>query len=515
MKQFTRKLFAIALLFSVIRIHATDSVGKSFYLGHSAVVVGNGIVEGFNHCDNKQSDEFAAHFNVQINGGMNFKAQDMTKYLFFNSGTSMRFGQKASVTAATDVYNEYFLLPQSAAGAEDWAATLSANPRISNVTTDVRFVADLNNITEGLYLEANLPIVYTNWNLRLTETNISRTATQLAIGAINAAAAVTAPYTSVIAAFKGDLTGGDVQRRLYGNVNGPQDKVALGDARVALGYNLVRNEDGHFGVAVLGIFNSDNNSSSDASYLGAPVIGTAGRQCIGGRVEGAYLLYENGDNNLRFAGRADVAHAFNATITRSYDFIAKHGVGSRYMLAKQFTAAFAYNTVIAPLINISTISAKIDIGVLYDVSLALRYTHVNWFFDGGYQLSGHSKENHNGWVGSFTTSLYGAMVPNGVTDVNTLGTSLATNATISGATAADAIPTAAVAAATNVLVLTDLDINSGLAAAGMSHHIHGDVGYNFENDWNPYVLVGGGAEFSSDNNAPYQWEAHIIGGLTF
>src|SRR3989338_4596564 len=84
MKQFTRKLFAIALLFSAIRIQATDSVGKSFYLGHSAVVVGNGVIETFNHLDNKQSEDFAAHFNVQINGGMNFKNQDMTKYFFFN-----------------------------------------------------------------------------------------------------------------------------------------------------------------------------------------------------------------------------------------------------------------------------------------------------------------------------------------------------------------------------------------------------------------------------------------------
>ena len=509
-----KKLLVCSSIFMVGITHGrNDSFGKSIYMGHSAFVVGNGLIEGFNHIDDKHCDDFATHFSVQASGGMNFKNQKMTSYFFFTGGNIMRFGQKASFTASTNVYNEYFLLPQTNAQSETWAAELSANPRIINSNTDFRIAIDFSNIKEGLFLEANLPVVYTQWNMRLSERSILSTATQLAIGAINNAA-VTAPYTSVIGAFKGDLTGGDVQRRVYGNINGAQSKVALGDARVALGYNIIHRKHGHLGIALLGIFNTDNDSVNDAKYLGAPVIGTAGRQCIGARIEGACLLYENGDKNLRVASRTDIAHAFDATITRSYDF-SNHGVGSRYMLAKQFTTASAYNTVIHPMINLSTLSAKIGIGILYDTSLAFRYIRAKWFFDGGYQLSGHSKEKHNGWVGAFTTTWYGAMVPDGVTDVDTATTSLATNATINGAQSTNAVPTTAVSSANNIFTINSLDINSGLAAQGMNHRIFGDVGYNFEHKWNPYLLVGSGAEFSSDNNAPYQWEAHIIGGLTF
>ncbi len=524
MNHITKRLFALVLLLSASRVEAVDVSGQSFYLGQSAVVVGNGVLEQFNHLDNKQSDEFAAHFSLQLNGGMNFKKSKMANYFFFNGTSSMRFGQvsaaAANANANTDVYSSFFLLPQAAVGAaESWASTLTAAPKISNFTADIRFAADLNNIVEGLYFEANFPIVWTRWDLNLSETAITTTGTTILSPYISPAAApatTVAPYTSAKTAFQGTLTAGQVQARQFGNINGSQDKVALGDAKVALGYNVLRREDGYLGLAVLGVFNSDSDSANDAKYLGSPVIGTAGRQCVGGRLEGSYRLYESDNNNLVFQGRADVFHAFSSTITRSYDATDKYGVGSRYMLMKEFTTAAAYNSVMKPLINLSTLKAKISIPVLYDVTLALRWTHKNWFADVAYELEGHNAESFGSFVDSFTTTWYGAMAPS-LADGNTNPTFLSTNENISGGivTSKTTVPTVALASATNVLVQANLDQSSGLAPSALTNRVIGDIGYNFENDWNPFLLVGGGAAFANNNAAPCQWEVHASGGITF
>ncbi len=527
MNHITKKLFSLVLLLSACRVEAQTYSSQSFYLGQSAVVVGNGVLEQFNHLDNKQSDEFAAHFSLQLNGGMNFKSGQMTQYFFFNGNQSMRFGQSTyspNGNLTTDVYSSTFLLPQAAIGAtEAWSSVLTASPQISNFTADIRMAFDLNNILEGLYLEANFPIVWTQWNLRLAET---KTGTITTYGSDdyydNTGAGNTAAFTSVLSAFQGGVSSYDVQARKFGNVNGSQSKVALGDAKVALGYNVLRREDGFLGLALLGVFNSDSNSANDAKYLGNPVIGTAGRQCVGGRIDGSYRLYENGENNLVFQGRADVFHAFASTITRSYDATNKYGAGSRYMLMKQFTAAFAYNNVMTPLINLSTLAAKISIPVLYDVTLALRYTHKNWFADVAYELEGHNAESFQNFVGSFNagqTTVYAAMAPV-LADANTAPTTSINNnlAIWDGQFApnqATAPTNAVVPTATTVLTIDDLDQTSGMAPSALTNRVTGDIGYNFENDWNPFLLAGGGAAFSNNNAAPCQWEVHVSGGITF
>ncbi len=503
-----------------IAYKANPTYGKSFYLGQSAVVVGNGVLEKFNYFDDyKSNNKVLTRSSLQVNGGTNFRAGQMTQFLFFNGTQTMTFGQVASTSAATDIYSSYFLLPESASTlADTWTSVLTANPLIINFTADIRFAFDLNAFVGGMYVEANFPIVWTQWNMRLSEVT-SGTATTYGSNQYfsHNTAGSQAAYTKVKDAFVGRAGSYDVAARQYGNIDGSQSKIALGDAKLAIGYNVFHNRTTHnyLGIALLGVFNSDSNSAKDAQYLGNPVIGTAGRQGIGGRFEGGSSIYESGQNSITFYGRADIFHAFSSVIMRSYDATLKYGIGSRYIPMKQFTTALGYADIMMPLINLSTLRANISIPALYDVTLALRYTCKNVFVDLGYELEGHTSESHNGWVDTFTPNLYGAMCPavaqaNGATSID-----FAQGVTISGATLQDSIPTQTAIAINNALTLADLDVNTSLAPSATTNRIFVDIGYAFENAWKPFVLVGGGAAIGNTNTAPCQWEIHASGGITF
>jgi hypothetical protein len=104
--------------------------------------------------------------------------------------------------------------------------------------------------------------------------------------------------------------------------------------------------------------------------------------------------------------RADVFTTFKRTMRRTYDWTTP-GVGSRYMLIKEFSAVGAFGDIIHVGPNITSVEAKIGMNVVYEADFMLHYTNGNFIVDAGYGLRGHSKEEHKEWVGEITGSKYG------------------------------------------------------------------------------------------------------------
>ncbi len=490
--------------------------GKSFYLGNNGTVTGNGLMLTIGKQRNDSEEDIHGHFWVQVEGGQTFKPDQIAQALFFNGSSSMSFGQ----SGASDVYSINFLLPQSAVGAaEAWQSTLNASPKISTLVGDFRGVFFFRNL-KSWYVEIDLPLVYSRFNMHLTEQSGIQTTSTIPAGYI-APAATTTPYSNVINAFKGNLIAGqNLLTRQYGNIDGVQKKIAIGNTNFVFGCRLIDKEKGYLGVGFLALINGDFGGYSDAMYLGTPSVGTAGRSGIGVRIDEFYNFYEH-DNLIIAAGlRADIVHTFNSTVLRSYD-TKSNGVGSRYLLIKEFlpltdrNGYFTYIDSISYAINITTLYANIKIPCVYDISLMLQTKYKQIDFDLGLQIHGHSSERHKNFINLFPYGLYGALVA-GSADTVTHSHQLSPDISITGKTALGTTPviegaTASTAKFDSIV----LDINSALAKASVSCRLFTAFGYTLVHKNKPYFLVGASVDLPNCNSSPYQWELSTAAGLHF
>ncbi len=512
MKVRSIKLFSLGALLAVSTSAHADSkdvYGKSFYLGNNGAVTANGVMLSINKQRDKSDKKAHGYLWAQVEGGQTFKSSSIASALFFNGSSSMSIGQ-AGNNSATDIYSTVLLLPQADRGEpQAWQSTISAAPQISTIVADFRGIFFLQD-WEKWYFEFDIPVVNSRFNMNLSEQPGPQTVTTLLGGA------VIAPYTNAIDAFAGGpvtIPFNNVQvslNRLYGNINGVQKKTVVGDAKLALGRRLMDEEQGYVGLALLGVINGDDKSATDVLYLGTPSVGTAGRCGLGVRLDGFYELYAHNNSSIAFDIRADVFHTFKSTITRSYD-VDNHGVGSRYLLVRGFTSAYAYSNVMTFITNLTTLRAKINIPCVYDITMMFQAKHKQMDFDLGLQIHGHAKEKHKGWVD--TTLPAGNWGVGYVGDGTT--SNLSPDISISGAQANNAAPTTTAASAATVLNIEALNIGSALANSSISCRVFTAFGYTLDHKNKPYFLAGAGVELPNCNSAPYQWEVHSAVGFHF
>jgi len=507
MKQAMKGLFSIALLISTA-VQATNTVGRSFLLGGLGTPTSNGLIGHADRANRFDAEGMPVVFTSQSQYGQTFKSDDIAKYLFFNGTSSMVVGPVAAVAAGTNavgtvtnIHSINLLLGTL------HESTITAAPTVKTFSSNLNLYVGLNDLMDGLYADLSLPILRTKWDAGLTE--VSKTAsTAIAADIITVGGgAIVAPYTTAIAALKGDKTIGNVTSAMsYHKIDGAQSRTKVGDAKAVLGYNFINKENCHFGLGLLGVFNG--NGATKAEFAFEPNAGHL-RHGIGGRVDGHVRLYEKDEHSVTAHIRADVFTTFKRTMRRTYDFTL-NGVGSRYNLIKEFTAVPAYAGVLHRGVNLTSLEAKIAQDAVYNADFMLHYTNGNFVVDGGYSLNGHTKEEHKSWVGEIAGSKYGFFsTPNADANDN----SNAVDVLVNGFPATAAAGFAAATAITTAM----LNKESGLAKAAMTHSVYGNLGYTWvDSEWTPMVAIGGGAQFSgSDNDALNAWNVHFTGGVSF
>lgn len=518
MKQFSKRLFSVALLLAVNAVSAADVLNRSYFLGHVGDPVGNGIIEFAGRTHLADQDSMYGVFSVQTGWSQNFNRDEIGKYLFNKSTNVLNVSAAPQVAGGTvDIMSYNFFL---GAG---FASTLTALPKMQASTTDFRVYVGLDEWLSGLHFEANLPVVWTRWNPNIAETGITAPG-NLAANSF-AAGVIASPSANMLEALQGGktVTGGGTTAMAYGLVSATQkqSETKVGNCNVSLSYDFVLKEDAYLSVGVNGLFNGGGKSKAVNWF--EPAVGTAGRQGVGALFKGGYKFWESDSDDAAFSAhfRGYVNHLFDATVRRSFD-ITGHGALSRYILVRELTAAFANaaTTNIQNAINVTSLRTKVGIGVMYNLDLMLHYVNGGLNLDLGYQLWGHSKEKMktNGWVDTISNNYGFWMLGQSGFGEIAIPMPNATDITINGAADANGTAvTVAVANATNVLASTaDLNVDSGLHPSALSNTVFGNVGYSWtDNDWQPFVGGGAAGTFGMDNKAFSQWHVFLNGGLCF
>lgn len=510
MKHVTTKLFALSLLFST-SVYAKDVTHQSFLMNPlSGRTTSNGLIQQANHCC-KDADTLSAHFSVGMEYAKSTKNDEIATFLFGKK--ELTFG--AHHGADTDIFSTNFFLP------ENHTSTVTINPKLWSFTTDLRLHVALDEFVEGLSFNVALPIVHAKWDLGLVSSDVVAGNPEITEGRIGIDTPGNFPYADPVAALKGDKAGavaGIDSKLKYGKIDGAQDDTKIADVRLALGYNLVSQDNAHLTLAALGIVNGDHVSK--AEYLNTPTFGLGGRHAVGLRAEGSLRLWENNTTDLTAHVRADGAYAFKTTVTRSFD-IKNHGPLSRYLLVAKHTD---FNTVsaVTNAVNITTLEAKIgDFGV-YDVNLMLSLTHGCWEGNIGYNMSGMSTEKFDKFVGkvaeNYVVFNVGANMDGGNAnqqdsfsiDIHIDGS----NGTKGTAATDDTLDDGELA--TYSLSNDSLETKYALQPRTMAHTVFGSVGYCYDkNEWMPSVTFGGSYSLANDNRTVRQWSVNGSFGICF
>jgi len=526
MVKISKNILFTLLLTTISSIVAVDTVGNSYFLGHTGDISGNGLLHEAGRAHKTNKDIYYCG-NLHVEYNQNFDRKSLGNYLFFNGTNSMIVGPRRNGTTTnetTDFNSTNLLLPNT------FSATATILPKVQTATINLSGSAHLNHLMKGLHLSWNLPLVYTKHDMQLTETantDTSATKSQIAKGVItNTAAAMTPTNKTITQAFQGASLDGDVNTAMkYGKINGEQHHFRPGNATIAVGYDAIQREDYHLGFSVLGLINGGKRSN--AEYWFEEGIGTAGRHGAGARLDAHKKLYQKDKNTVTGYLKADLIHAFGANVLRTYDYTA-NGVGSRYILVKEFTAANAYNNILHYGTNISTLQAKIGIPLLYNINAMLRWEHGKTSINVGYQLWGHNQEKHYGWKTTMEINKYGFLA---TTTTGNIAAAVATAATagngagvvndgnsldvqVSGNTVGTV---AAQVTSTRTIKTDDLNKASALAPSARSHKVFANLSRCCaEHENMPFVGIGGSAELSGkDNNTTDQWGVFVNGGFCF
>jgi len=301
---------------------------------------------------------------------------------------------------------DYFGLPT------DYDSKITFCPKIKNVVVDLDFYLGLDEWSKGVYFRMNLPVVWTKWELCMSEKRTSTGGYEFPTGymAQDSVARDTLPK-SFTQAMSGEKTFGDMKTAIkYGLIkNSSCTKAGIAEIDFTLGWNFVQEEDSHFGFFVYVAAPTGNKPC--ATHLFEPIIGNGKHWELGGGLSGSWIFYRNEKEEEHYLGmymEAIVAHLFRACQCRSFDFCCKPN--SRYMLLAQMgsndqavkvgantetvksEATYQYKRNLIPAINWSTFRVDVKIDIQADIALKLGYTRGNFSLDLGYNLYARTGE---------------------------------------------------------------------------------------------------------------------------
>ncbi len=342
-----------------------------------------------------------AALTVEYNRSFNVKK--IRKFLFDTDCALIFSGSKVFDRGENDILADYFGLPFG------FKSKVIFKPRISNFIFDLDWYQSLDCVCEGLYFRIHAPIVHTKWDLHMCEQVLQDnvgTYTFYPAGYMGSEKIVRADMNaSVMDAFKGLKSVGDLEPLHYGKIWGRQTASHISDVQVALGYNFLLDEDYHLGLAIRTAIPTGNKP--DAEFLFEPIVGNGHHWELGGTLSGHYTFWrpENEEDGLSIYLDANITHLFKDTQKRSYD-LKCGGSNSRYMLLQEMNctstnlrngnngsvAESQYIGRLLPAINVTTLDTQISIGVQADIVLKLAYQHKGFEFDFGYNFYGRSKE---------------------------------------------------------------------------------------------------------------------------
>lgn len=430
MKQAFKKICSFALLLSGALLQA-DQCGScpttSCYPNRSQSRYKMRQVSGMRgHTHDVQNDMAENYWGtLSITPGYHqtFRSEEIAKCLFDNdlidNGQCTRTIriQGSNVDAANRETNawlaDYFYL------ARDFDSTITFDPKIKNFIFDFDLYVGLDKWREGAYLRIHGPIVHTRWDLNFNE-NITN------VGTDDHTQGYFTPDTlanaNLLKSFADFAQGKapDAVTQTVGTVtetitfqplkcakmaNCERTKTGLADLRLELGWNFIKEDDHHLGIALAAAVPTGNKCCPN--WLFDAVVGNQNHWELGGVLTGHYIFWRSQDTekHIGFYLDANVTHMFKSTGRRTFDLKGKPN--SKYMLASKFENATTdfndpftsglqciFDQVIpktfahefAPVANISTVNVETSASVHADIVAWTNFTAGKFSWDLGYNF---------------------------------------------------------------------------------------------------------------------------------
>ncbi len=314
------------------------------------------------------------------------------------------------------------------------AGTITLNPRVQHVGTDMSIYWVENAQADGFYFRVHAPLVAMSINPQLTmKPSIDRSTDlgfrQTSSGGTSFDYQFLAyptperrPYNVLNAFHGGEATKNILAGALSKTVRLDSGRIAagkitairLGDITGSFGYNFFANEKGFFGVGFK--FSCPTGNVPTATYMLEPIVGRAGLWGVGGEVCALYPIWENKEQTRRltFSLEGELLHLFSGRTPnmRSFD-LRRNGPGSKYLLVQHYVDIYASvspdldvskNGTVNPnyqvfnannlhtAINLTTLPVQAKFDVEGSVAMMLDFTCHNWNASLGAEVWGRSDE---------------------------------------------------------------------------------------------------------------------------
>ena len=301
----------------------------------------------------------------------------------FNSDTFSLSGSQIPGRADTqELLADYFGLSPA------FASDAFFKPLIRNLECDMALYIGLDTWVKGLYVQFRGPGVWTQWNLKLAESNLEQGENTPFPAGYMAANAVTPAYNSFTQAMKGFYPFGEVEKLKYGKICGAQTLSGLAALETVVGYDFIRRASSHVGFNFRA--SAPTGSRPKGEFFFEPRVGCGKHWQIGVGFTGHTRLWEkDGEQELSMFVDANFTNMLKARQRRSFD-LCKNGFFSRYILVKEFDQNGMFTEKMLPAINITTLECDVRKSIQVDMVFMFGYKYNNFTFDIGY----------NGWIRS-------------------------------------------------------------------------------------------------------------------
>lgn len=432
-----------------------------------------------------------------------FNNRELGQWFFFNGTNTMRFGPAFSTAGnpSVDVFARNFFLN------DNFDGLVTANPRARNFVADFNCYVGFDQWIRGLYVRIDVPLNWTSWDMRLTE-SILFAGTGIQLEKLGNSSITPSPNTSIIEAWKGttlDLTNfPDLkQPMLFGRIDGKQKKTGVADITFILGYNFVSNECAHIGLNAWVV--APTGTRPHAEYVFEPILGNGHHIGVGGGATGHYEFWNNKQQSLGILVEGYLLHLFKAKQKRTFDLKA-NGIGSRYLLIKRFNpdGIYAGEILFGP--NVLTRDINVHNDVTGEVIMMLNYLNGGFTFDVGYSIWGRTRDKITitDPIPANTFAVQGDTFTD-IVEVNAAQSLSRING--------EFLPTDPIL---DFISTENLNIDSAAHPGCYSNKIFMHLAYTWENcDYLPFIGVGGEAEFPGKNNGAFnQWGVWFKFGVT-
>lgn len=494
-------------------LHALTLTGLTFYSPRSQSTDAARLIVGWHPYINKCGEKLYGSLTAAPSYGGMTRSRRSAQVLFSTNQITVT-GSQVENRKPNDFLADYFGLSPS------FYSDVMLHPSIQTFLVDFAGYLGWSN----WYFAVRAPAVRTRWNIEIEEVIANNgEGTQFPADYMDANA-VSEPVASFKQAMRGGATWGQVSQGMkYGTFGCPRTTHALSDVQMALGYNIVNNNEGFAGFNLRS--SAPTGTRPDSTVLFEPIVGNGHHWELGIGFSGKAVLWEkDGTQDFSFFCDINYTYLFKALQRRPFDFTV-NGMCSRYILVKEFDNLGNYTGVCQPAINATTLHCDVWNDLELDIVFMLGYSSRNWVVDLGYE----------GWIRSHEKIALRECLPEhrfgfkGIQDVTDIfGNLINTTQSLATINGNDFADQPFVADVTPIYIKTsDLNLISAASPLVMTHKLFGNVSYAFPSESTravPFIGVGGDIEFEginrhftvrNDKDTLSQWSFWVKGGFGY